>query len=238
MFSDVLKRELEAENRAAARSRRIGILVGMVFLFVFACGAFLVVQNRSTNAKRDNVLNVSQNSKQPTKNASNTATTVKPNNPSPTSQTVTSHQPVKSQSVSVVPLPKPSGVVDRAAFIADANKTLTTYGQVISLVNFSSADTDAVKAGRITQAVALDQQNFSQVTSLRSLLASAGVTSGKYMDLTELAESSVAKVSTGLTFMNYWVSDHSQTSDLNIGTGNVAQGAGLLLQLPNQLSAL
>jgi hypothetical protein len=115
---------------------------------------------------------------------------------------------------------------------------LSNYGDIVNTVDFNSTDTVATKISRIKQAVALDKQYFSQVTRLRGQLVSADISSGKYLDLTNAAESAVSKISVGLTFMNYWATDQSRSSDLSDGTDMVTQGAALLLQYSNSLKAL
>lgn len=133
--------------------------------------------------------------------------------------------------------PQPQGI-DKTAFIADGEKLMDDYGQIVELVTFPVSISDEEKADRIKQALALDEQHFNQVTRLRSNLVTAEVTNGPYMEATELAEDGIAKISVGLTFMNYWADDHSRTSDLQSGANNIAEGADTLSQFSQELTAL
>lgn len=112
------------------------------------------------------------------------------------------------------------------------------YSQIVELLTFTSSMTDSEKVSRIHQAQELDKHSFNQATALRGNLVSAGVSSGPFMDATELAENGVSKISVGLTFMDYWVNDRTRSSDLQIGLGSVGEGSQILLEFSNSLNRL
>lgn len=79
---------------------------------------------------------------------------------------------------------------------------------------------------------------MSQVTDLRAQLVLAGITSGKYMTLTELAESGAADIGVGVTFVGYWTQDHLKVGSLSSGLDSINQGADKFAQLSRTLSSL
>lgn len=226
--------ELNAVNQKRKLRLRYGgvALAVLLVLAVFGLHSISVKQVASNQKLKETTSNGAADINQ--SDPQSLATPTPNTTPAATSA---STQAKQGQPITVSP-PQPNGVVDKTAFIANSNQMLGNYGDIVSTVNFSSTDTVATKISRIKQAVALDKQYFSQVTRLRGQLVSAGVSSGKYLDLTNTAESAVSKVSVGLTFMNYWATDQSRSSDFSSGTDMVTQGATLLLQYSDSLKAL
>jgi len=236
MSSDFLKQAIEAENQGDARKKAILVASGLVLL-IAASGAaiFLWSQNRSEAPQRP-VASSGDGSAIPlmqtitqAPEASNSVGAA-----NPTQSTAKPSQKPANQTY--IPLPKPSGVVDHGAFVADMQQVITTYRHIVSLVAFSPGDSDDFKANRIRQALALERQSFPAINP-RTHLTRAGVDSGKYVELTELSESARAKIAVGLGSMEDWADDGSRTSYYSSGLGMIEQGRQLLEKLSVQVGA-
>jgi hypothetical protein len=231
---DFLKREIETASRTATK-RRLVVLV--CALTLMACCALLTFFVTRSDAKSpDQIALTAGDSVQATDENKQSSAGPKPesvNSP----QTPANAAPTL-QSGTAVPLPGPSGVVDHNAFVMDAQRTLVTHGNIVGLVNFGPSLSDDTKADRIKQAVDLDKGAFNQVPDIRAHLVWAGVTDGKYMDITKLIESGVSKISIGLLSLEDWADDHSDTLNLSDGSNTVSEGAALLLQASQLLGAL
>lgn len=237
MSSDFLKQAIEAENQGYIRRKAVLIATSLVLLTAGSGAAiFLWSQSHSeapqrpiTSSGDGSAIPLMQTTTQapeassPVGTANPTQSTAKPSQ-KPTNQTY-------------VPLPKPSGVVDHNAFVADMQQVITTYRHIVSLVAFSPNDSDDFKANRIRQALALERQSFPAINP-RTHLTRAGVDSGKYVELTELSESARAKIAVGLGSMEDWADDRSKTSYYNSGIGMVNQGVQILNSLPENIQKL
>lgn len=228
-----LKQEIEAESKAATRHKIIlRVLLGLV-AFIILSG--LILFEVATEASHKEITTAPVASDDSTEANTNTkpADISSSPNTTPSSSSITASPTSAPQSYTPIPTS-----LNRSAFIAQGRQIATNYGQIVNLVTFNSSLPDSEKASRIKQAKALDGQYFKQVTNLRGQLVGAGISSGPYMDATQLAENGVSAISVGLTFMNYWADNPSRTSDLNGGLGNVSQGSSALLQFSQKLSAL
>lgn len=238
-----LRDEFEAEVRSAHKSKRI-ILISVSIaslLLIIICSTVVYAWNQKqaemskltdTNVNNNKTPSLPDNTTEEPSSKSGVDTQIKPTvstSPIPTAQSKSTTQ------THYTPTPTP---ISREAFIADGNKTIANYNQIVGLVSFSGTVTNAEKTSRIRSAVALDKQYFNQVINLRSRLVNAEVSSGIYMDATLLAEHGVSAISVGLTFMEYWANNNSRISDLNSGLGGVGEGSNYLLQLSQKLDSL
>lgn len=237
MIDNSLKHELEAEVQADIKRKRLAVITCILVSVIGITSVAAWAQSQPNNQKQSDV---SARANQPTsqpKSQPVADTTNKPNestlDKAGASATINQTQSAKSQTYT----PSPQ-VIDKVAFTASGQAIVSNYDQIVGLVTFSSSMSDDEKSNRIKQAVTLDQQYFGKTTDLRGQLVIANVSSGLYVDATELAESGVSKISVGLTYMNYWADNRSRTSDLQSGLGNVAQGANILLGFSSKLGQL
>lgn len=237
MSSDFLKQAIEAENQGNARRKAVLVATGLILVSA-ASGAtiFLWSQNRSEAPQRP-IASSGDGSAIPLMQATTQAPEASSpvGTANPTQSTAKPSQKPTNQAY--VPLPKPSGVVDHNAFVADMQKVIATYRHIVSSVAFSPSDSDDFKASRIRQALALERQSFPAINP-RIHLTRAGVDSGKYVELTELSESARAKIAVGLGSMEDWAGDRSKTNYYGSGLGMVNQGVQLLDEITERLSSL
>jgi len=232
-----LKAEVEADSKAAAKKRLAArIILSAFLLFVVSASAFAWTHSHGPDAAEVSTPEV-QGASTETAATSPTPSQTQAPSPAPTAATASPSPAQAQQTIPSKYSPAPIAI-SKSAFIADGNKVMANYSHIVELINFDASTSDAEKTARIKNAVALDSPSFSQVTSLRGQLVSANVTSGPYMDATELAESGVSKISVGLIFMNYWADNHSRTSDLQSGAGGAAEGASILLKFSQKLNSL
>lgn len=235
MIDNSFKRELDAELMANAKRRFITIVVCTVVIAIGAMGVYVWIAHQTKDAKitytEDNQPNSAIRSQDGPKGATEFSS------PSPSQIDATA---LKGQSSAAEPQTYTSTTpsVNKAAFVSSGQTIIANYNQIVGLVTFSPSMSDGDKISRIEQAVALDRQYFSKTTDLRGQLVLAGVSSGPYMNATELAESGVSKISVGLTFMDYWANNSSRTNDLQSGLSGVAQGSSILLDFSNELGRL
>lgn len=240
--SDFLKRELSAQAKKDKKFKYVKIGLSLfIFIIVLSGLSFLPESsNRQENEKAEN--RTVQQHVEDESDSTGENETHEPNSQQEESivpsESQAEPQDNHTQSNNQQTYTPQSQDIDKTAFIADGEKLMGNYGQIVELVTFPSSISDEEKADRIKQALELDEQHFNQVTRLRSNLVTAEVTSGPYMEATELAEDGIAKISVGLTFMNYWADDHSRTSDLQSGANNIAEGADTLSQFSQKLTAL
>lgn len=233
MSDDFLKRELEAEAKASSKRKRITLLSVTLLMIT---GVFILGTWQTAPASDDTIeLQTTDNS--PSGNGDNTANpdqAAQDSTPSTSSlETPRTSQPQQSTLHTYSPAPIP---VNKAAFVADASTMLANYGHIVNLVTFTPGMSDAEKTNRIKQAYSLSGSS-NQVT-LRTHLVSAEISSGPYVEATELAERGIAAICVGLIFMDYWADDHSRTSNLQTGLGGVTEGVQALLGLPDKLNRL
>lgn len=236
MSTDFLKQAIEAENKATIRRKIVLITIGFILLVACVLTVRLWSQ-KHPEATQQPIVGSGDGSAIPlietttqAPEASNPETTTN----APQNNVKTSQKPTNQ---TYIPLPKPNGAVDHNAFVADMQQAITTYRHIVSLVGFSPNDSDEFKASRIRQAVALERQSFPAINP-RTHLVNAGVTTGKYADLTTLCEDARAKVSVGLGSMEDWADDRSKTLYYSTGLGTVNQGVQLLVELSRQTSSL
>ncbi len=146
--------------------------------------------------------------------------------------------PEQSQSTGSQQYVPPARSLNRASFITDGNKTLSNYSTIVELMTFPDSTPENEKLNRARKAISLDRQYFSQVSDLRGHLVWANVSSGPYMEATVSAEKGAAKISAGLTLVDYWVNNQSRASDLQSGLGMIGEGSRILLDFSSKLSVL
>lgn len=239
MSSDFLKREIEAEAKTATKNKTITIATVATILVLGVFGFGYWYSHSANSSVQRPALSVDQSKAEEKTNgiASKPTDTGAPNT-QPSQSNATSSQQSPAQQTSTPSYQYSPTTISKSAFIASSNQVMASYSQIVALVTFASSDSDDAKADRIRQAVSLDRQAFSSVTSLRSQLVSAELSSGPYVDATNLAESGVSKISVGLTFMNYWANDRSRASDLQSGLGGITEGSNILLTFSQKLNAL
>lgn len=239
MSSDFLKREIEAEAKAATKNKAITIAIIATILVSGVFGLGYWYSHRANPSTQQPASSVDR----PKAEEINSGTASKPTdtstpNAQPAQVSASSGQQNAAQQTSSPSYQYSPTTISKSAFIASSNQIMASYSQIVALVTFAPSDSDDAKADRIRQAVSLDRQAFSSATSLRSQLVSAELSSGPYVDATNLAESGVSKISVGLTFMNYWANDRSRTSDLQSGLGGITEGSNVLLTFSQELNAL
>lgn len=235
MSDNSFRQELEAEIHSTTKDefRARLIKVGLI-LVVCVLGVVWGIQSLPRGDQQGVASSTNEDVQQPPESLTRDVDAQAVDTPPPTSS-VSVPQP--SAPIPSTAPPSSNGI-DRNAFIADGQKTMANYNQIVGLTTLDPSMSDSEKANRIKQAATLDRQYFSQVTNLRGYLVWANVSSGKYTEATELAESGVSKISVGLTFMSYWANDHSRTNDLQGGLGDITQGSNILLQFSQKLNAL
>ncbi|MGB4800308.1 MAG: hypothetical protein WBP03_02215 [Candidatus Saccharimonadales bacterium] len=238
MSSDFLKREIEAEAKEATKNKAITIVTVATIIVLGVFGFGYWYSHRANPSVQRPALSVDQSKAKEKTNdiASKPTDTSTPNTPSQSNATGSQQSPAQQTSTSSYQYSPTT--ISKSAFIASSNQVMASYSQIVALVTFAPSDSDDAKADRIKQAVSLDRQAFSSATSLHSQLVSAELSSGPYVDATNLAESGVSKISVGLTFMNYWANDRSRASDLQSGLGGVNEGSNILLTFSQKLNAL
>lgn len=238
MSSDFLKREIEAEARVAIKSKIITVVTITFLVIIGSVGIAYWYSHRASTSNQPMTTNIGSQTDEKTDVVnSKPANTDVPNVQKAQNSTTSSQQSQPQQTASSSYQYSPTAI-NKGAFIASGNQIMASYSQIVALVTFAPSDSDDAKADRIRQAVSLDRQAFSSVTSLRSQLVSAELSSGPYVDATNLAESGVSKISVGLTFMNYWANDRSRASDLQSGLGGITEGSNILLTFSQKLNAL
>lgn len=235
MIDKSFKRELDAELRASAKRKVITLVVCAVVITIGIVGVCVWIAHQAKDSKITYTKDSQPNSE--IRNQETPGDTTEDSGSSPSQINVTAP---KTQASTTEPQPysptAPS--VNKATFISSGKTIIANYNQIVGLVTFDPSMSDSDKVASIKQAVALDRQYFSKTTDLRGQLVLANVSSGPYMEATELAESGVSKISVGLTFMNYWADNPSRTNDLQSGLGGVAQGSSILLDFSNALGRL
>lgn len=229
-----LKQELESEAKKT-RMRRLRLtLATSVFVLVIGSGSIAWAQSRpSYHGETDEEVAVNEQSSVATNPPQNTPDQQdKPK--TPTAATESQGNPGASAS-STAHTWKPVAI-DKSAYVADANKVMGSYSQIVKLLTFGSIS-ESEKISRIKQAATLNKKSFRQVTDLRTHLVMAEVTSGPYVQATELAESGVSKISVGVEELEAW-STGSSTASFNGANGLVAQGASILLQFSSKVESL
>lgn len=235
MTDNSFKREFEAEAKASSKRRRNTLIVSAVVVLAGCVGTVAWAQSRPNEPAKTEARSVTYESFDEAENQPK-------DEPERQTQQATSNaasapQSNQAQTTPHTYAPAPQSI-NKAAFISDGKAVLSAYNQIVGLVTFSSSMSDDEKASRIKQAVSLDKQSTGKVTNLRGHLVWANISSGPYMNATELAESGISKLSVGLTFMNFWADNRSRTSDLQGGLGEVTQGSNILIQFSQKLNAL
>jgi CRISPR/Cas system CMR-associated protein Cmr5 small subunit len=235
MTDNFLKYELEAEAKTITKRKRITLIVSTIILLAGSVGTVAWAQSRPNDHSKTETLSVENESFDEAENRHKTK--LEKQTELVTQNTTSSSQSNQAQATPQTYTPTPQSI-NKAAYISDANKVMANYNQIVELITFSGSMSNAKKASRIKQAVALDKQSFSQVTALRGHLVWADVSSGPYMEATKLAESGVSKISVGLDSLEKWANDSSRINDYNIGNGLIAQGANILLRFSNKVDSL
>jgi hypothetical protein len=230
MSSDFLKQAIEAESQGDARRKAVLVASGLVLLIAVSGAAISLWSQSHSEAPERPITSSGDGSAIPlmqtTTQAPEGSNSVGTANPTQ-STAKPSQKPVNQ---TYVPLPKPSGVVDHNAFVADARVLVARYSEIVGLVSFSPTDSDEVKASKIRQAAALDRQSFGTL-GVRKHLVMAGVESGRYMELTELAESAMVDVKN----LERWTNDKSDALSYDYGLSDIRKGAEQFKELSRQI---
>ncbi len=228
-----LKHEIEAEISLSDRNRRIALVAGISLSLVILITVVMWFNSRPDKiAGADNTGTSSGVNSIQLQSGSTPVNTAPEGSESPTGPVT----PTAKAKTPAAYVPSSASVpIDKSSFIAGGRQLIADYNQIVGLLTFSGSMTDAEKASRIKQAMALDKQYHTRVFNLRAMASQAGVSSGAYMQTIERAEDAIASIRTGLTFMGYWANDRSKADDLQVGLGSVGRGSKGLLELSSAL---
>lgn len=234
-----LKDELEAETKAAYRHKVKAIIIGLIVLTIGTISTVgAVAHTRPSSNPTSRSSDIAQITTDINKDATPASTSsnaiAAPQTGAPKSTGISS----SSQTSTAQSVPASPQAIDRTTFIASANKVIADYNQIVGLVSFNQSTPDNTKSAAIDNAHALDLQYFSQVTSLRAQINDTSITSGPYLQATQMAEDGASKISLGIDTVEYWVNDHSRRNELTSGAGEITQGADVLVGLSQQLNNL
>lgn len=218
------------KNQPSTKRKLVIFTMGLIVLILIMIGSSAVYalvfyrpdSSRETTTVSDNLASEPEDNKPQTTHKS--------------SDTTADSQPTISSTVSGSTTYKTS--FDKNKYISAGYITVANYNKIVELVTFTPSMSEDDKADRIKQAVSLDRQYFSQVTDLRECLVLADISSGPYVDATALAESSVSKISNGVTFLSYWADSRSRTSSFVTGAEAVQEGKDSLDVFAQRLISL